>query len=100
MEALSCGCLVVARATGGLRDTIEPIQIKGKRITGHGFLFTDFSSGSFYDAMERFASFYDNADDIERYRARQYARSSVRFWEAPALQYLEVMYDHKEIIRQ
>ena len=100
VEALSCGSLVVARATGGLRDTIQPIQLNRGKISGNGILFTDYTPGSFYDAMERFAVFYDNADEDLRYEARQNARKSVWHWEVPAKQYLDFMYRHKEIIRK
>ncbi len=99
IEALSCGCLVVARATGGLRDTIQPLHIDGRKIAGNGILFTDYRPGSFYDAMERFAAFYGNSDENMRYQARQNARLSVRYWEVPAKQYLDYMYKYKEIIR-
>ena len=99
MEALACGCLVIARATGGLRDTIEPIHLKDTRIAGNGMLFTDYTPGSLYDAMNRFAVFFDNADEDQKYRARQNARASARYWETPAKQYLDIMYNHKEMIR-
>ncbi|MBT3276050.1 MAG: glycosyltransferase [Spirochaetales bacterium] len=99
IEALACGCLVIARATGGLRDSIRPIQVRGSQITGNGILFTDYSSGAFYDAMRRFAGFINNADENMRYRARENARNSAAYWDTPARQYLDIMYDHKEIIR-
>ena len=99
LEALACGCMVVARATGGLRDTIQPLQVSGSHVTGNGILFTDYSSDSFYDAMRRFAAFFDNADESRRYRARQNARNGAKYWDIPAKRYLDVMYEHKEIIR-
>ena len=57
LEAMACGCFVIARATGGLRDTVFPIKAKGSRVQGNGFLFTDFSPWAFYDAIERASGF-------------------------------------------
>jgi len=58
LEALACGCLVVARATGGLRDTVRPISGKEERPRGNGFLFSDYTPAAFYDAMNRCSSFF------------------------------------------
>ncbi len=56
-------------------------------MTGNGVLFTDYTSGALADA-----------DDDVLYRARRYARRPVRYWDKPAKQYLDLMYDLKEII--
>jgi len=50
LEALVCGCLVVARATGGLRDTITPLVETVDGIKGNGFLFTDYAASALGDA--------------------------------------------------
>ena len=34
LEAMSCGCVVVAHATGGLRDTVTPLQVSGAAVRG------------------------------------------------------------------
>ena len=99
LEAFACGSLVVARATGGLRDTVHPIRQNGDEIEGNGFLFSDYSAWAFYDAMERAHHFFKNSDDETIYKARQNAEKSLFFWDRPAKQYIEKMYDLKEIIR-
>jgi len=99
LEALACGCLVVARATGGLRDTIFPIRVTGEKVEGNGFLFSDYSPWAFYDAMERASNFYRQHDDSVKGAARSNAEKSVYFWERPARRYIEEIYRIKEIIR-
>lgn len=99
LEAFAAGSLVVARATGGLRDTVHPMRVSGDSITGNGFLFTDYSSHSFYDAMERCAHFMRSHDDVTIHRARENARASVYFWDRPARQYVESVYGITETIR-
>ncbi len=100
LEALLSGCPVIARATGGLRDTIHPILIKGRTIEGNGWLFSDFTPASFYDAMERCAVFIKQTDDKTLNRVRRSARKNVYSWEIPARKYIETMYTKKEIIRE
>jgi len=99
LEAFACGCLVVARATGGLRDTVFPIREKAGKVVGNGFLFSDFTAWSFYDAMERCMNFYRYSDEDVRYAAQVNAEQSVYFWDTPARQYLETIYSFKEIVR-
>ncbi len=100
LEAFSCGCLVVARATGGLRDTVHPLRVKGDFIEGDGFIFEDFTPRSFYDTMERCMDFFRNADEARLYKARCNARGSVYFWDKSAKQYISEIYSIKEIIRE
>ncbi len=98
LEAFSAGCLVVARATGGLRDTVFPIRTAGAEVKGNGFLFTDYNSTAFYDAMERAWNFFEKKDDDMIYRARKNCENSVYYWDRPAKKYIEEIYNVKEII--
>ncbi|MBN2049985.1 MAG: glycogen/starch synthase [Spirochaetales bacterium] len=99
LEALSCGCLVVARATGGLRDTVHPISDKGAGLQGNGFLFSDYSATAFYDAMNRCRRFFAEATQKRIQEAREAAKKSVFNWDKPAAQYIERLYEMKEVIR-
>jgi starch synthase len=99
IEAFMCGMLVLARATGGLRDTVFPVRRTDDGVDGNGFLFTDFTPASFYDALERAQKFFSTADDETLYAARMNAERSVYYWDRPAAEYLAMVYDHKEIIR-
>ena len=99
LEALACGCLVVARATGGLRDTVYPISEKEEKTGGNGFLFSDYTASAFYDAMARCSRFFAESSEKRIYEARETARKSVFTWDRPAAQYIEKLYEMKEIIR-
>ena len=99
LEAFAAGCLVVARATGGLRDTVFPIRRFGKDVEGNGFLFTDFNAEAFLDTMSRCAAFFRESSDERILAARQFARKSVCHWDASATRYIQEMYALKEIIR-
>ena len=99
LEAFACGCFVVGRATGGLRDTVYPLQLKDGEIEGNGFLFADFSAASFHDAMKRCNEFFNMADDGLLHRARQAARQYVYYWDRSARKYIDNIYTIKEIIR-
>ena len=99
LEAMICGCIVVARATGGLRDTIRPIIIRNGKIQGDGFLFSDYSPGAFYEGMKRCADFFHNVTDEQILQARRNAQRAVHFWDRPAEEYRKQLYDLKEIIQ-
>jgi starch synthase len=99
LEAMACGCFVIARATGGLRDTVFPINVKGNKVQGNGFLFTDFSPWAFYDAVERASGFLKNHTDDIIYKARIIAENSVNFWDVSAKKYIEEIYKFREVIR-
>ncbi len=99
LEAFAAGCLVIARATGGLRDTVFPIQFEGDEVTGNGFLFSDYHSWAFYDAMQRAAAFFKQNNEDTIYHARKNAEQSIYFWDRPARQYITEIYSMTETIR-
>ena len=99
IEAMACGCFVIARATGGLRDTVVPININGNKVQGNGFLFTDFSPWAFYDAIERATTFLKNNNDDIIYKARMIAENSVSYWDMSAKNYIKEIYNFREVIR-
>ncbi|MCX7678654.1 MAG: glycogen/starch synthase [Spirochaetes bacterium] len=99
LEAFATGCLVVARATGGLRDTVFPIRVMGDIVEGNGFLFSDYSPWAYYDAMERAYKFFKEHDDSIIAQARCNAENSVYYWDTPAKNYIREIYKIKEIIR-
>jgi starch synthase len=99
LEAFAAGCLVVARATGGLRDTITPIQLQGQSVKGNGFLFSDYHSWAFYDAMQRAVEFFKNNPPEVIQAARLNAENSAYYWDKPARRYIKTIYGLTETIR-
>ncbi len=90
---------MVARATGGLRDTVFPIRLRGDDVEGNGFLFSDYNPWAFYDAMERASIFFRGNSDAVICKARKNAEASVYFWDRPARQYIEKIYGLTETVR-
>ena len=68
-------------------------------VEGNGFLFTDYSSWAFYDAMERAHGFFTRSSEKILYKSRVNAKKSVYYWDRPARKYIEEIYNIKEIIR-
>ena len=99
IEAFAAGCLVLARATGGLRDTVFPIRVSDRSVSGNGFLFSDYTPWAFYDAMSRASSFFKSSAEKTVQEARSNAEKSAYFWDRPARQYIERIYDLTESIR-
>ena len=98
LEAMSCGCLVVAHATGGLRDTVTPLQLRGATVSGCGVLFGDYRPAAFLDAMERCTWFFRHASPGQIQRARSNARRSIVSWDRAAQRYLEELHALQETI--
>ena len=98
LEAMSCGCLVVAHATGGLRDTVTPLQLRGSTVSGCGVLFSDYRPAAFLDAMERCTWFFRHAGAGQIQRARSNARRSIVSWDRAAQRYLEELHALQETI--
>jgi glycogen synthase len=68
---ISCkyGSLPVAHDTGGIHDTITPLDIE--RHTGNGFLFRDYDSHALSWGLDQAMAFFRQPEDV---RARQIAR--------------------------
>ncbi len=99
LEAMAAGCPPIARATGGLRDTIKSLIYSENHVEGYGFLFSDFSSWSFYDAMERASKFFHEAGDEMFLKVRELAENASYNWEKPALEYIDTLYRLNETIK-
>jgi starch synthase len=83
MYSLKYGALPVARATGGIQEIIEDYDPTLDR--GYGFLFFDYSSEAFWDAIKRaWEMFHDEplwTTLMERAMARDFS------WDAAAEKY-------------
>ena len=98
LEAMSCGCVVVAHATGGLRDTVTPLQVSGATVRGCGVLFGDYHPGAFLDAMARCTWFFRHATASQIRRARNNARRSIVWWDRAAQRYQQELHALKETV--
>ena len=98
LEAMSCGCIVVAHATGGLRDTVTPLQVSGAAVRGCGVLFGDYHAGAFLDAVARCTWFFRHATASQIRRARNNARRSIVWWDHAAQRYQHELHALKETL--
>ncbi|MGQ9921178.1 MAG: glycogen synthase GlgA [Desulfobacca sp.] len=83
---LKYGTIPVARATGGLVDTIEPVDTKQK--TGTGFLFSDYTPEAFLACIHEACQAYQNKGLWRR--IMQNAMSQDFSWEASAQAYVDL----------
>ena len=90
--------VVVAHATGGLRDTVAPLQLRGSTVSGCGVLFGDYRPDAFLDAMARCTWFFRHATAAQIRRARNNARRSIVYWDSAAQRYLEELHALQETI--
>ncbi len=70
-----------------------------KNVEGNGFLFSDYTPWAFYDAMSRASAFFKTNPDEIIMKARLNAERSAYFWDRPARQYIERIYDLTETVR-
>ncbi|SHJ08329.1 glycogen synthase (ADP-glucose) [Desulfatibacillum alkenivorans DSM 16219] len=88
MYALQYGTIPVARATGGLADTVRDIKaFAGK---GNGFTFDAFSPGAFANAMDRAGRYYKNRKAWSALTAKAMASAGVFTWDMAAEQYYSI----------
>lgn len=84
--SLKYGTIPVARATGGLVDTIAPVDAEKK--TGTGFLFTDYTAQAFLACIQEACQAYQ-AKALWR-QIMQNAMSQDFSWEASAQAYVDL----------
>ena len=69
MQAPIYGSLAVAHNTGGLHDTVEPLDVAGSK--GNGFVFDTYDSNGLFWAMDQAMEFFHKPADV---RAREISR--------------------------
>ena len=78
MQAPIYGSLAVAHNTGGLHDTVEPLDWNASR--GNGFVFDIYDSQGLFWAMDRAMEFFGQSPEIrEREISRIMRESLARF---------------------
>ena len=87
MNAMRYGTVPVVHATGGLRDTVPPVDEKGQG--GLGFSFQSYSNEAFLTSLKQALNLYNN--DPENFRALQQWDMEQDFsWNIPAGRYMEL----------
>ena len=87
MNAMRYGTVPVVHATGGLRDTVPPVDEKGEG--GLGFTFQSYNADNFLDALKRCLALYK--DNPAQFRALQRTDMQQDFsWDRPAVRYMEL----------
>ena len=89
MNAMRYGTVPVVHATGGLRDTVPPVNEYGE--DGLGFTFQSYNGDDFLAALKRALHLYNT--DREGFRTLQKRDMSQDFsWNKPAKRYMELFH--------
>ena len=87
MNAMRYGTVPVVHATGGLKDTVPPVNDLGEE--GLGFTFQSYNGDDFLGALKRCLHLYK--ENPEGFRALQYRDMTQDFsWNKPAARYMEL----------
>ena len=87
MNAMRYGTVPVVHATGGLRDTVPPVDDNGQG--GLGFTFQSYNADDFLSALKRCLALYQQKP--ESFRQLQYRDMIQDFsWNLPAQRYMDL----------
>ena len=90
MNAMRYGTVPVVHATGGLKDTVPPVDENGEG--GLGFTFQSYNADDFLGALKRCIHLY--RDKRPQFQALQFTDMSQDFsWNVPAQRYMELFRD-------
>jgi len=89
MNAMRYGTVPVVHCTGGLKDTVPPVDENGQG--GLGFNFQSYNADDFHGALRRCLNLYHN--NREGFRALQRIDMQQDFsWNVPAGRYMDLFY--------
>ena len=90
MQAPIYGSLAVAHNTGGLHDTVEPLDWSASK--GNGFIFDTYDSNGLFWAMDQAMAFYRQPVDVKEREIRRIMSESLRRFnhEACAREYIKL----------
>lgn len=92
--AMKYGTVPVARAVGGIKDTVLPVMIYPEAIEGSGFVFEGYNTKEFIGSLKEALNLYERKDS---WRAIQLNGMSQDFsWRKSAQKYSEVYKDLME----
>ena len=87
MNAMRYGTVPVVHATGGLKDTVPPVDENGQG--GLGFTFQSYNADDFHGAVRRCLRLYH--DNRDGFRALQKRGMEMDFsWDVPAQKYMDL----------
>ena len=89
MNAMRYGTIPVVHATGGLKDTVPPVDENGEN--GLGFTFQSYNADDFHGALKRCLELYNNQP--EKFKALQETCMTQDFsWDKPAGRYMDLFH--------
>ena len=87
MNAMRYGSVPVVHATGGLKDTVPPVDENGEG--GLGFTFQSYNADDFYGALKRCLNLYNHQP--EKFLALQKTDMEQDFsWDKPTAKYMDL----------
>ena len=87
MNAMRYGTVPVVHATGGLKDTVPPVDENGEG--GLGFTFQSYNADDFYGALKRCLDLY-NRQPKKFHALRKLDMEQDFSWDKPAAKYMEL----------
>jgi len=84
MNAMRYGTIPVVHATGGLKDTVPPVDEKGEK--GLGFTFQSYNADDFLQALKRCLYLYSNPPKFQALQRRCMEQDFS--WDKPAERYM------------
>ena len=90
MQAPIYGSLTVAHNTGGLHDTVNPLDWRAH--TGNGFVFDTYDSGGLFWAMDQAMEFYSQPADVKEAEIKRIMEESLKRFnhEECAKEYIQI----------
>ena len=89
MNAMRYGTVPVVHATGGLKDTVPPVDENGEG--GLGFTFQSYNGDDFMASVKRCLNLYNR--DRDGFRSLQYKEMCQDFsWNKPARRYMDLFH--------
>ena len=86
--AMRYGTVPIVRETGGLKDTVSPAKIAGKKIEGTGFLFKNYRSEELLKSIEESLKAFENKKFWRKIQINGMKKDYS--WETSANQYLKI----------
>jgi len=86
--AMRYGTVPIVRETGGLKDTVLPVEIKGDKIQGTGFLFKNYKGKELLRTIEKSLKTFENKNIWRKIQIN--GMKEDYSWEESARQYLKV----------